>query len=269
MSASRLLRTFGLITSIALSPCHLFAQSSPAPPATADPFFEVAAIKPGNPDMRPGFPSNGRNFIAHNETVEGMLRFAYTIRSEQIINRPDWFSKDHFDISATTNLTTEPTGDQWKAMLRKLLADRFGLTLHHEQRVLPVYVLSVGKSGAKLKASDPKDIGRNDASISITNISTTLSTRGETMSSLAIVLQGFLLDRPVVNQTGLAGSYDLNINFTPIVSNVGGLRVPDQDPNSSAASIFTAIQDLGLRLDATKQPVDVLVIEHASHPPLD
>ena len=235
----------------------------------ADPSFEVAAIKPGNPDMRPGFPSNGRNFIARNETVEGMLRYAYTIRSEQIINAPEWFSKDHFDITAVANLPGEPTVDQYKAMLRKLLTDRFQLTLHHEQRVLPVYVLSVGKNGPKLKASDAKDTGRNDASISITNIETTLMVRGETMTSLAIVLQGFLLDRPVVNQTGLTGSFDFSIAFTPIVSNVGGLRVPTQDPNSSAASIFTAIQDLGLRLDAAKQPVDVLVIEHADHPSLD
>ena len=235
----------------------------------ADPSFEVAAIKPGDPNQRPGFPSNARNFIARSETVEGMLRYAYTIRSEQILNAPQWFSKDRFDITAVPNLPGQPDGDQWKTMLRKLLAERFQLTLHHQQRVLPVYVLSVGRNGPKLTPSDAKDIGRNDASISITNIDTTLAARGETMASLAIVLQGFLLDRPVLNQTGLTGSYDLRITFTPIVSNVGGLHVPDQDPNSSAASIFTAIQDLGLRLDATKQPVDVLVIEHADHPLLD
>jgi uncharacterized protein (TIGR03435 family) len=236
---------------------------------SADPSFEVAAIKAGDPNQRPGFPSNGRNFIARSETVEGMLRYAYTIRSEQILNAPEWFSKDRFDITAVPNLPGQPDGDQWKSMLRKLLADRFQLALHREQRVLPVYVLTVGRNGPKLTASDAKDTGRNDSSISITNIDTTLVGRGETMASLAIVLQGFLLDRPVVNQTGLTGSFDFKIAFTPIVSNVGGLRVPDQDPNSSAASIFTAIQDLGLKLDATRQLVDVLIIERAEHPSLD
>lgn len=273
VAASVMLASWGFVTTLLLPhalPSQPPAQPEPLPPMAAgsDPSFEVAAIRPGDPNQIPGFPARGRNFTVRSETVEGMLRYAYTIRPEQIINAPKWFTKDRFDISAVPDLSGQPSSEQWKIMLRKLLADRFQLTLRHEQRVLPVYVLSVGKSGPRLTVAKA-DTGRNEADFMMGREGMVLAARGEDMVSLAIVLQGFLLDRPVLNRTGLTGSYDLRIVFTPTVSAVGGMNVPSQDPDSSAPSIFTAIQDLGLRLKPARQPVDVLIIEHSNHPTLD
>ena len=109
----------------------------PKPPtpmaADADPTFDVATIKPSDPNV-PGnwFRVNGRNFSTHNISLAGMMKFAYGVHGKQIVNAPDWMDQDTFDVAAVPDGEGQPNDKQWKSMLAKLMADRYKLTFHHE-----------------------------------------------------------------------------------------------------------------------------------------
>jgi uncharacterized protein (TIGR03435 family) len=245
---------------------------APLPPmaAGADPSFEVATVKPGNPDAQGGgFPSRGRNFAAQNCTVSEMLRFAFSIRPEQILNAPAWMDKDRFDIDGVPDTPGLPDSQQWKTMLQKLLADRFQLTFHREKRVLSVYLLTAGKNGAKLTPSSNSASASSDINVMLGRDGFLLMAHGITLGEFASALQAGFLARPVVDQTGIAGRFEIRFTFAPNGTEFGGVNLPAQNADSSAPSIFTAVQDLGLKLEPTKAAIDVLVIDHADHPTPD
>jgi uncharacterized protein (TIGR03435 family) len=248
------------------------AWAIPAPPtpmaADADPVFEVATIKPSNPDA-PGkaFRVNGRQFSTLNTTLSDMITFAYSLHAKQIASGPDWLDKEKYDITAKPDGEGQPNDKQWKMMLQKLLANRFQLTFHREKKELPVYAIVVAKSGSKLTKSegDPNGLpglffrGLGD-----------LPARNANMADFAGLLQAAVLDRPVVDQTGLSGRYDFTLKWTPDESQFTGMgaHVPTPTDNPDAPpDLFTAIQEqLGLRLESTKAPVDVLVIDRIEKP---
>jgi uncharacterized protein (TIGR03435 family) len=246
----------------------------PPPPkpmaADADPAFEVATIKPSKPDAPgKGFIVRGRQFSTLNTTLSDLITFAYGLHARQITSGPDWLEQDKYDLLAEPDGEGQPNINQWKTMLQKLVADRFKLVFHRDKKELSVYALVVvAKTGAKLT---PSESNGNTIPALIFRGLGNLPARNATMADFAGVMQSAVLDRPVVDQTGLAGRFDFTLLWTPDQSEFGGLGVrvpppPVDDPNAPPG-LFTAIQEqLGLKLDSTKAPVDVLVIDHVEHP---
>ena len=248
------------------------AWAIPAPPtpmaANADPAFEVATIKPSNPDAPgKGFTVRGRQFATFNTTLNDLITFAYGLHAKQIEGGPDWLGKDKYDITAKPDGEGQPNDKQWRVMLQKLLADRFQLKFNRQKKDLPVYAIVIAKSGSKLTKSegDPNGLpglffrGLGD-----------LPARNANMADFAGLLQGAVLDRPVVDQTGLSGRFDFTLKWTPDESQFTGMgvHVPAATDNPDAPpDLFTAIQEqLGLKLESTKAPVDVLVIDNVQKP---
>lgn len=232
-----------------------------------EPGYEVATIKPTDPDhARSGFTLQGRHVVAGNFTVQGMITLAYNLHPTQIAGGPDWISTDHFDMDILPDHEGLPSLEQARGIVRKLLADRFALKMHYESKQLSVYVLSVVKTGSKLTKSgadpsSPPGMGGPPG---------TMMMRNGSMAEFAQVMQG-VLDRPVLDQTGLKDRYDLKLRWTPDESQYGG-RVPPQNPDNAATteslpSLFTAIQEqIGLKLEAQKAPAKVMVIDSVEKP---
>jgi uncharacterized protein (TIGR03435 family) len=247
----------------------------PAPPpklppmdANASPSFEVATIKPTKPDeQRKAFLVKGRRFQIINIPLSEMISFSYGVHSKQIIGAPNWSSTDKFDIDAQPDGEGAPSDKQWKSMLQKLLVERFKLTFHREKKELSAYVLSVGKMGPKLTNSqgDPNGLPglffQELGDLHGTNTS---------MADLAGFMQEAVLDRPVLDQTGLNGRFDFTLKWTPDDSQFDGMGAkipPSTDRASAPPGLYTAIQEqLGLKLDATKAPAEVFVIDHVERP---
>ena len=248
----------------------------PAPPklmaADADPSFEVATIKPnpsGAPAMQ-GLNVNGRNFTTRNSSLGDLIAFAYDVQAKQIVNGPEWMDKDRYDIAAVPDQEGTPNANQLRTMMRKLLADRFKLAFHHEMRELSAFVLTVGKNGQKLTPTQLNGplpgLGFGPAKGGMM-----LGVRNGTLTDFTSFLQMLVLDRPVVDRTGITGKFDFQFTFTPDDSLFHGHPppLPPQTDSSvdPAAGFFTAIQEqLGLKLDAMKTPVDVIAIDHAEKP---
>jgi uncharacterized protein (TIGR03435 family) len=254
------------------------AWEIPAPPpppklmaADADPSFDVATIKPNNS----GLPSmqqltiNGRDFKTVNSSLADLIKFAYNVQIKQIVGAPDWIDKDRYDLAATPDQEGTPNIVQLRTMIRKLLADRFQLKFHNEQREMSAFVLSLGKDGSKLKPTELKGplpgIGMQPA-----KTGAMLVLRNATIPDLTGFLQLLVLDRPVVDHTGQTGRYDINVTFTPDDSLFNGQPPPFPkiaDGVEPAPSLFDAFQQqIGLKLTAEKTQVDVLAIDHVEKP---
>ena len=243
---------------------------APAPMAAdADPSFEVATIKPSDPNMQgKGFGIRGRNFATRHASLADLIVFAYDVHAKQIIGGPDWIDNDKYDVSAVPDKEGDPSNQQWKMMVQKLLAERFQLKFHREKRELNVYVLSLAKGGPKnLIKSDRTD---DKFSIPIGGVPGGLTMRVKNVNMgdfSGFGLQGAVLDRPVLDQTGLKGRYDFQLTWAPLGTEFGG-RFPTPPPTDNPpANLFTAIQEqLGMKLEAVKAPADVMVIDSAEHP---
>lgn len=233
---------------LAVSFTPLAGQSPP--PAAAAPAFEVATIKLNDSAKNPGVASG----VSHPSPVRhhyvGSLKFlirqAYNVNDDQISGGPGWLDRESFEIDAKTSAPASQ--EQLNAMLQTLLAERFHLTLHHATKQMPVYALVPAKGGSKLQPAEGKRSGAGKGSV-----------RGVMdMATLAQNLTA-VLGRMVVDQTGLQGTYKVELQWTP--NDQAGAS------DTSGPSIFTAIQEqLGLRLDSQKGPVPILAIDHAEKP---
>ncbi|SNT38002.1 soil-associated protein, TIGR03435 family [Granulicella rosea] len=237
--------------------------------ADADPSFEVATIKPNNTtaDSTQGMYIRGRNFSTAASSVVDLLAFAYGVHARQVSGGPSWLDKDRYDIAGVPDTEGVPSTLQVKMMVRKLLADRFQLKFHYEKSELPAYVLTVGKGGPKLtptQATSP--LPGLGFSPGVGGIS--LIARNANLGDLSAYLQRIVLDRPVVDHTGVAGRYDFSMTFAPDDSEFGGNPPrPPANGSFSAAGLFEAMQQqLGLRLDPEKTQVDVIVIDKVEKP---
>jgi uncharacterized protein (TIGR03435 family) len=239
-------------------------------PADAKPTFDVATIKPGEPGRQGkliGF--RGRHFNAMNFNVNDLISFAYGLHTEQIFGAPTWFATDLYDIDGVPDIEGIPSQKQQSAMLQKLLADRFQLKFHHEQKELAVYLITVGKGGPKMT----KDEAGPDAPTAFFFRGFgDLTVRNQTMADFATWFQGSVTDKPVVDHTGLSDRYDFTLKWTPDESQFiqfrgsNALPPPRDDPNAPP-SLYTAIQEqLGLKFESTKAPDDVIVIDHVEMP---
>ena len=241
----------------------------PAPMAAdANPTFEVATIKPSKPD-EPGklFRVQGDRFTTINTTLADLIKDAYNVQDKQLLGAPAWVFTDKYDIAAQPDTPGAPNQAQLKAMIQKLLADRFQLKFHKDQKELSAYVLTVAKGGPKMKKSDadPNGLGgrffRGLGVLTVTNSS---------MADFCDLMQSAVLDRPVVDHTELPGKWDFLLKWTPDESQFGGMGIkvpPPSDAPDAPPPLFTAIQEqIGLKLDAGKAQVPVLVIDHAEKP---
>jgi uncharacterized protein (TIGR03435 family) len=150
-------------------------------------------------------------------------------------------------------------------MMRKLLADRFKLQFHHDERELPAYLLTAGKNGAKLTPTEQKGQLPN-FHYEPTEAGVTLFAANATMTDFSGYLQLVVLDRPVVNRTGIAGRFDFQCTFTPDDSQFNG-HSPLPAGTSSAPGLYEALQQqLGLRLSAERTSIDVIAIDHIEPP---
>lgn len=239
-------------------------------PADADPSFEVATIKPNDTDgsSLQALTFRGRNFITVNSSLADLIMFAYSVQSKQILGAPDWIDKDRYDINATPDQEGTPSADQVRLMIRKLLADRFQLKFHQDKRELSAFVLTVGKDGSKLKQAQPNG-NLHGIGVQPARSGAMMFANNAPISAFTSFLQSLVLGRPVVDQTGLTGRYDLTVTFTPDNSLFNGHSpVPEPAEGVEAApNLFDAIQQqLGLKLTAEKTQVDVLAIDHVEKP---
>jgi uncharacterized protein (TIGR03435 family) len=236
--------------------------------ADANPVFEVATIKPSSPETQgKGFMVRGRNFSTINTSLSDLITFAYGLHARQITGGPAWIESEKYDLSAKPDGEGQPNDKQWKTMVQKLLTDRFRLTFHRDKKELSVFAIVVGKNGPKLTKSvgDPNGLpGLFFRGLGV------LPARNATMADFAGAMQTAVLDRPVVDQSGLSGRFDFELKWTPDETQFGGLGVrvpaPSDDP-AAPPDLFTAIQQqLGLKLQPTKAPVEVLVVDRVEKP---
>ena len=195
------------------------------------------------------------------------MTFVYGVHANQIVGAPAWFDSETYDLDGKPAQEGMPNQNQIKIMMRKLLADRFQLKFHREQRELSAYAIQVDKNGPKMTVSqaDPKGLpGLGFRGLGLMNA------QNATMADLASLFQTAVLDHPVVDQTGLTGHYDFQLNWTPDESQFGGMGIkvpPPSDKPDAPPDLMTAIRDqLGLKLTATKTMVDVLVIDKVEKP---
>lgn len=224
--------------------------------------FEVASVK-ANKSGRDGFDwtDRGGNINIVNITLAGLIEWAYNTK-EYRISGPEWLKSERFDVSAKAGLRVER--EELRRMMQSLLAERFKLTLHPEQKSLHVYELVVTKNGPKLNA---RGTGGHH---SMKSRSGYISTDNATMDQLADVLSRYS-DRPVLNKTGLIGGFKFELQWAPDERQPKPSEGGDGNTSvSSGPSIFTAVQEqLGLKLVPQKAPVAVLVIDHVEKKPIE
>ncbi|MEO5923481.1 MAG: TIGR03435 family protein [Bryobacteraceae bacterium] len=228
-----------------------FAQT----PAT----FDAASIKPhpaGDPASRVSSEDHGVR--ATNVTLLRLITLAYEVTEAQTADWPAWLNQDRWDIQAKSlDLPEKPTPEQVIPMMKALLAERMGLKVHREPRPQQVYRLTVDRGGMKGTRSAEQKQGGTNTTANATNIR--MKSQGVRMDEFARNLAR-MLARPVLDRTGLDGFFDFELSWVP------DLAVPAEG-DTAGATIFTAIREqMGLRLDAAKEPVEVLVIDAVSRP---
>jgi uncharacterized protein (TIGR03435 family) len=304
-------RAGSMVVAFALGAAAAWAQAptpNPAPTiAAANPTFEAASVKPNKSGPGPigiGFAPGGR-FRATNVTLRMLIGAAYgapqILPDFQILGGPKWLESERFDIVAKADGDPKPGPNgpppEMFLMLRSLLAERFQLTVHSETKEMPIYALVLskgdGKGGSQLHAAavdcvalmaaararggqppPPPQPGERPQ-CGIRMFPGNMAAGGMSVAQLAGTLSRMpAVNRVVVDRTGLTGSFDWDLKWTPDQlqpageAPPGALPLPPIDPNGP--SLFTAIQEqLGLKLESTKGPVDVLVIDRAEHPTED
>ncbi|HLK22879.1 MAG TPA: M56 family metallopeptidase [Bryobacteraceae bacterium] len=262
------------------------AQSGSAKPLT----FEVASIKPSGDDShRIGIqfiPGGGMRTTG--TTVKFLIGFAYDVRDFQVSGGPGWISSARYDITAKSERTESDGGpddmrnmtdeqmktnaEKMRERVRALLADRFQLTIHRETKESQIYALVLDKNGSKLKPSEVQEGGQRNRMMRMGRGD--LNAEGVGLAMLTNALSN-VLGRPVLDHTGLTGNFDFKLQWTPDPGQFGGVppgppppgvdAPPPPDPNGP--SLFTAVQEqLGLRLESQKGPVDLIVIDKVEKP---
>lgn len=237
--------------------------------------FEVASIKPSSPDARGGMARpdpGGIRYRGTNLPLRLYIAACYRLRNDQISGAPAWLDSDHFDILAEA--AKQSTVEEMYLMLRNLLIERCHMQFHLETKEMPIYALTVDPAGAKLARHDAANGGEpwiEQASPSLFHAKWTATSANMDIFAGRLAR---ILDRPVVDQTGLTGDYDFTLTYTseippdlPPTIRVNGQAVDVSTLDTSGPPIFQAVRDqLGLRLDARKGPAPLMVIDHIEKP---
>jgi uncharacterized protein (TIGR03435 family) len=280
---------FGLLTA---TPSR--AQSQAQDTAAPAHMYEVASIKPnksGSMMIRMMMKLDG--FSATGATLDMLIQDAYQVHDFQIVGASGWLNSEKYDIEAKTDAATveelnklnpDQRVRETRSMIQALLADRFKLTLHRETKELPVYALVIAKNGPKLHEAKPGDTypngikgpdGKLGAGMMFMAGNGNVTGQGMSITNLVHLLSQ-QLERTIVDKTGLTANYDFTLKWTPdesegaMFKGPGGGAPPGGSPpppDAAGPSIFTAIQEqLGLKLESQKGPVEVLVIDHVEKP---
>jgi uncharacterized protein (TIGR03435 family) len=238
--------------------------------------FEVATIKPTPPDWGGGRwfrMQTAHQLAARNYTLKYLIAAAFNVSPKAISgDSAEWMDSDHWDVLAKTPGETRPDLERQMAMLQALMIDRFHLKFHREQKEMPVYALTVAKGGPRLKEStlvpDATPEGPPLLAFVISPPLVRLPARYTTIGELTGVMQRAAMDRPVLDQTGLKGRYDFDLEWMPDETQFGGaLGKPPNADMPDQPDLFAALQkQLGLRLEATRGPVETFVIDSAERP---
>jgi uncharacterized protein (TIGR03435 family) len=223
----------------------------------ADPDWDVVTVKardPNDPNGNASIGMKGSQFALINRTVETMLMAGYGVQKSQIVGAPHWIETEKWDVQGVPDVPGRPSLKQMQSLIRKVLAERFGLKLHRESRELSVYAITVAKGGEKMARSMGDPNGLPDESDNASNGLVTMRATNISMVDFAMMFQ-FYLDRPAVDQTGLTGRYDFQLKWTPDEARAAA-------DSNAPPGMFTAIQEqIGLKLEPVKAPADVLVID--------
>jgi uncharacterized protein (TIGR03435 family) len=253
---------------------------APAPSAqVATPTYDVVLIKQNKSSSGVlSISSVIPTFKGTNLSLIMLLINSYPVRSDLIYGLPSWTRSARFDIEAKiVNPDKEQldklTDEQRREMLLSILKDRFHLQAHLETKILPVYDLVVAKSGPKFTGGPEanKDIAAAITEKHLMHAGMLmndgeLTAAGTPLSSLAYTLSG-TVGRTIIDKTGLTGNYDLELKWTPERAAAASADNGQTDDQSSASSLFTALQEqLGLKLQSSKGPVQTLVIDHVEMP---
>jgi uncharacterized protein (TIGR03435 family) len=238
---------------------------------SAHPSFAASTIK-ASPPSKPGkgFGFRDGHFVTMNTNLNDLIAFAYGLHTMQITDAPPWFGTDLFDIEAKPDTEGQPSLKQMQMMVQKLLADRFKLAFHHDKKDLSAYVITVASGGPKMTKSTA---GPNDPPGFRFGGLGDLMVRNLSVADFATWMQSVVMDKPVVDQTGLTDRYDFQLKWTPDDSQFAqfkgtGAKIPPptDDPNAPPG-LYTAIQEqLGLKMGPAKVPDDVIVIDHVEKP---
>jgi uncharacterized protein (TIGR03435 family) len=232
--------------------------------------FEVASTKPspGGPPPAPGFNVTATELRTGNISVAGIITFAFELHTSQVLGLPGWATDEGYSIVAKLPQGGDPDPDQLRTMLKNLLKSRFGFSFHTEKRELSVYAIGIGRNGtAGIKMVTDENSGLNMAAQKVGMV----RFRGATMRDLATQLQMRVLDRPIIDQSGLAGRYDFTLDWRPDEFQFPRLSAAQRAAaiaaNDALPDLFTAFQEqLGMKLEAKKAPIEVLQIDNLSRP---
>jgi uncharacterized protein (TIGR03435 family) len=251
--------TRALLTAVSLLVALNGALAQPTPQA-----FEVVSIKQSTePEGSSNWHSSPAGSLRmHNQTLKALIRIAYKVRDAQVSGGPKWLDSDRYHIDAKAS---GPASDsQLMILLQSLLAERFKLALHREQKPLPGYALTVAKGGVKMQRAElggPSRSNSNRGHMTATGLS---------MERFAQTLWG-MTGSPVSDETHLSGVFNFTLDWTreedrPIIPGDTPAPVAAADP-SAPPNIFAALQDqLGLKLEPRKIPMEILIIDHAEKP---
>jgi uncharacterized protein (TIGR03435 family) len=237
--------------------CWSQAEPEKSMASNAHPSFAVAVIKTSDPSSQTGesFESEGHHLQCRNARLIDIITVVYGLQPRQIVGAEPWLSKEKFDITGTPDVPGVPNTAQFREMYQKLLAERFHLAVRQDARDMPIYALTVAKGGPKLRLADPSEPVNAGSSGGVERV---MKFTNMSMQEFARNVDLFE-DRPVIDRTGLTGSYDFTLRWT---SQVTAETLPDAAP-----SLSTALREqLGLRLDATRGKAEVLVIDHVERP---
>jgi uncharacterized protein (TIGR03435 family) len=223
--------------------------------------FEVASIRPAQQDNRQDSDIDQGRFKAHNLTLKRLIANAYDIDMSLVLGGPNWVDSDSYDINAKIPEDVQQRRQTVPLMTQNLLAERFRLAIHREQREISGYALAVAPKGVKMK---PSGAGGQSSEMHTNN--THLTARNVTMEAFAKYLSRVHdAGRLVVDKTGLSGGFDFELNWMPEQRETKPEGALDDRP-----SLFTALQEqLGLKLESAKVPVSAIVIERAEKPAAD
>jgi uncharacterized protein (TIGR03435 family) len=248
------------IALVGFSASHAAARREQAPSTdSSGPAFEAASIKVNHSaDSIMSFQHQpGGRFIARNVTVRLLMEYAFDLNRSRISGVPPWATSERYDIAATAE--ADAPVSEFPNLVRTLLQDRFHVVYHHQAEERDEFVLVVSKAG-KLRVSEPGDCVVGADGLPCGGMRNTPGhTGGHKMTGADLgAALSFFLNAPVIDQTGLTGRYDVDLDWSPDMSDTTG------------PSIFTAVQEqLGLKLEPTKGPVDVVVIDHVEQPTPD
>jgi uncharacterized protein (TIGR03435 family) len=252
------------------TPETAWAIPEPPPPpvqlaANADLHVEVATVKPSAPEARGRlYTMRGELVLSINTSLMNLITFAYDLHERQVIGAPSWSDSEKFDLTIKPNLPGQPNITQMKKLIREVLTDRFQLKFHNEKREISVYAITL-PAGTQHKMA--KSTAQGNLPSLLYPRTGMLPARNVTMTELAQSMQSAVLDRPVIDRTGIEGRYDFTLDWQPDETQFLSFGPPQPQTDSGKPDIFKAYQEqLGLKIEGVRAPADVMVLDKSERP---